>query len=212
MLHTINEHNKSIWFDRTLFFLAILGTLHFMYFLIIDNYSGNLDNLFGTQTDQHRSELKKLMDENIILLAFDLLSLLVFILFILIFVLKKIFLLTKSTGRVEENIGVSDWAYAIFALIAPFLVCFIIHACTQSIYRAELNSENLEKFQQRKSILNWSVLATLIIGYAFALKFMLKHPFFKSKTFLIVIIMTINLIGLFAFNLGIYLFFDGPFP
>ena len=64
----MNENNKSVRIDRIIFFIAMPGTLHFIYYLIIDNYSDNLDNLLGTQINQLRSELKALMDGNFLLL------------------------------------------------------------------------------------------------------------------------------------------------
>lgn len=208
----MKDNNKSVKIDRIIFFIAMPGTLLFIYYLIIDKYSYNLDNLLGTQINQHRSELKALMDGNFLLVIFNLLSSLVFLISILVFVLKKIFFFKQKTiESVQTKITASDWIYAILGTIAPYLVCLAIHAYSQSIYRAGEGSENFEKLQERGSILIWSVITTLIVGYIFALKFWLKHPSYKSKNFLLVIYTTIQLTGLFFFNLGVYLFFGGPF-
>lgn len=206
----MNKNNKSILLDRILFIISIPGALHFIYYLIIDKYSDILVNLFGAQIHQHRSELKDMIEGNFFLYIVGIISILVFLIFIFIFVLKKmLFYKQKKLNDTETEIVASDWVYVILGTMAPFLVCFIMHAYSQSVYRVGRGSEN---FQQREVLFFWIVLITFLIGYFFAVKFWLKHPSFKNKNYLLVIFTIIYLTGLFLFNLGIYLLFDGPFP
>ncbi len=198
------------WIDRLLFLMAIPGILHFIYYTLVDQYSDAIDSILGTQFDQLRPELKRLIDENALeFVLFHYASLLIVIIYTVIYATKKVFASKLSTSENDRTkVRAAAWVHAVIGFVAPYLVCVIIHGSSSATYSHGHRSE----IQQIATFVFCSVLVTAIVGYIFVIKLWLKLPLFNGKRSLLVVCTIVHIISLYAFIILIYITFGGPAP